>query len=147
MVYRLKAAAANQAPSSTTPRPANASLPSVRFESLPGTYTNAGYGPFELCLMPSNSTAASSSCQELAANASVILPGAVNASVPTFLAVWNSPLASHIRLTHFEGNIFNLSMLLSFVSRRATDVQAKYYTDIFIADRRSFKFQALLDEC
>ena len=33
-----------------------------------------------------------------------------------YLAKWDSPLASHVRLTHFKGDIFNVSTLTGVVS-------------------------------
>ena len=114
--YRLQAASIGSQTLPPIPRAANASPPAIYFSSLAGKYTNPGYGVFELCFVSSNSTAASPSCKELAANVSTILPGVVNASVPTYLAAWDSPLASHISLTHYDGNVFNLSTLSSYVS-------------------------------
>ena len=117
--YRFKAIVSVPA-SPAPPRPANASPPSVNFTSIAGTYNNSGYGNFELCLISHHNTAASRSCQALISNASVILPGIVDSSstgrIPTFLAEWNTPWASHIRLTHWNGNTFNISGLSSFVS-------------------------------
>lgn len=99
-----------------TPRPGNATLPVRDFAALAGRYINTGYGPLELCLVSeSNSSATSSECQALVADAPKVLPGALNPDIPTFLAGWDSIWSSHIRLTHFDGNVFNMSALTSFV--------------------------------
>jgi hypothetical protein len=100
------------------PQPVNSSLPSVNLSSIAGVYNNRGYGSFELCLVSPNITTASNSCKVLASNVSIILPGAVDPSgkIPTFLAEWNSPWMSHIKLTHWNGNTFNISILSSYVS-------------------------------
>lgn len=106
-----------------SPRPANASMPSVNFTSVAGTYNNLGYGSFELCLVSPNNAAASGSCKALASNVSTILPGAVDPSgkIPTFLAGWNSPAASHLRLTHWNGNTFNVSGLTSYATGNTSE--------------------------
>lgn len=97
-------------------RPANASFPSGNFASLAGVYRSAGYNNFELCLVSPKNPSASSSCEALTANLSTILPGAIDYNVPTFIGEWDSPWLSHVRLSHFNGNIFNVSGLTSFVS-------------------------------
>ncbi|GLB41335.1 putative beta-lactamase [Lyophyllum shimeji] len=105
-----------------TPRPANATLPSAGLSALTGMYKNAGYGSFELCLVSDPPAAsASAKCKTLAADAPRILPGAVTPGVPTFLAEWNSPWGSHVRLSHFTGNTFNLSLLSSFPTGNASE--------------------------
>jgi hypothetical protein len=100
------------------PRPTNASPPSVNFTSIAGIYNNYGYGSVELCLVSPNIAAASHSCKAMASNASTILPGAIDPSstIPTYLAEWNGPWMSHIKLTHWDGDLFNVSALSSHVS-------------------------------
>ncbi|KAG5634599.1 hypothetical protein H0H81_001413 [Sphagnurus paluster] len=112
----LRSTYRGHAPTPATPRASKAPLPSLNFTDLAGVYDNPGYGKFELCYVSTNYTAASSSCKGLAANVSTILPGAVDPAVPTFIGAWNSPWQSHIRLTHFSGNQFNMSFLSSYVS-------------------------------
>jgi len=108
-------------PSPPTPRPANASFPFGGFSSVAGKYNNLGYGPVELCLVSPKDPNPSSSCNDLATNISIILPGATPPDVPTFFAKWESPFFSHLRFTHFDGAAFNLSALSSFVSRLDLD--------------------------
>ncbi|RDB29989.1 Gigasin-6 [Hypsizygus marmoreus] len=103
-----------------TPRPPNSPLPSVNFTSLAGTYNSGGYGKFELCLVKPHAPSASSSCMALAANISSILPGAINTNIPTFIGTWDSPWLSHVRLTHFSGNLFNVSALTSLPTGNAS---------------------------
>ncbi|KAG6844991.1 hypothetical protein H0H87_001934 [Tephrocybe sp. NHM501043] len=99
-----------------TPRPTDAQSPSVDFTALAGKYHSDAYGPLELCLVSTTFPTASSSCKVLAANVSKILPGAVNTSIPTFIGTWDSTGSSHIRLSHFSGDRFNVSVLWSVVS-------------------------------
>ncbi|KAG6886938.1 hypothetical protein C0995_003070 [Termitomyces sp. Mi166 len=98
------------------PRPPNATLPSVPLTSLSGIYDDGGYGESELCYVSSVYPTESESCRELNAYLSVILPGAVEPGVPTFIIRWDSPWASHLKLSHFNENQFNISALLSVVS-------------------------------
>jgi hypothetical protein len=99
-----------------TRRPAKASLPSVNFTALAGNYNNNGYGGFELCLISPQNPTASRSCQALSSNISTILPGIVDPKIPTFVAEWNNPWASHLRFTHFNENSFNVTAFTSYVS-------------------------------
>lgn len=105
------------APEPALQRPSNASPPSIGFAALAGTYNNPGYGKFELCLVSTNNTAATKSCKALAAKLPTILPGVVLPNVPTLLAEFDSPIASHIRITHYNQNTFNVSGLTSYVSQ------------------------------
>jgi hypothetical protein len=96
-------------PLPATPRPAKVSPPPVNFTALAGIYNNNGYGRFELCLISPKNPSASRSCQALSSNISTILPGTIDPKIPTFMGEWNSPSASHVRITHFNGNLFNVS--------------------------------------
>jgi hypothetical protein len=98
------------------PRPMKVSLPAVNFTTLAGKYHNSGYGSLELCLISPKNPLASSSCQALASNISVILPGAIDPMIPTFVSEWNTATTSHLRVTHFNGNFFNISTFTSYVS-------------------------------
>ncbi|GLB40046.1 putative beta-lactamase [Lyophyllum shimeji] len=113
-------------PPLATPPPINASLPSVSFPNLAGTYDDGGYGKFELCYVsPNKYPTQSRKCQDLSANLSTILPGAAVPGIPTFIAEWDSPWTSHTRLLHFDGNIFNVSLLSSFPTG---NVSAPFWT-------------------
>ncbi|KAF8884171.1 beta-lactamase/transpeptidase-like protein [Infundibulicybe gibba] len=116
---------------SRSPRPlrsTNATLPSVgSFASLAGNYTNPGYQTIELCVVAnpgSNGTTRSSSsqsCKNLAAEAPHTLPGAVDANIPTLLAHIDSDWASHLMLTHWNGNVFNITALQSVPTGNASE--------------------------
>ncbi|KAG6810844.1 hypothetical protein H0H92_010109 [Tricholoma furcatifolium] len=110
---RIKQLAYELLPLPATPRPANATLPSASFASLAGVYENAGYGQAEFCYVSSPDPKQSEACKALASNASTILPGAVQEGIPTFIAAWDSPWATHIMLNHFDGNFFNVTPLIS----------------------------------
>ncbi|KAF9463773.1 beta-lactamase/transpeptidase-like protein [Collybia nuda] len=97
-----------------TPRPTNATLPRVKFESLAGKYNNAGYGPIELCLMFPSDPKASKTCKDLTTRAPTIFPGLLDPKVPTFLSEWNTTSVPYIGFTHFDGNIFDIRSLDSF---------------------------------
>ncbi|KAJ7700387.1 beta-lactamase/transpeptidase-like protein [Mycena rosella] len=105
-----------------TPRPSNASLPPVPFESLAGTYWDAGYGIVDLCLVSAEaSSSTSQSCRELLEEAPTTLPGALEPNIPTFLARWPGFRATHLSLTHFEHNMFNLSRFSSIATGNSSD--------------------------
>ncbi|KAF8884172.1 beta-lactamase/transpeptidase-like protein [Infundibulicybe gibba] len=120
------------------PRPlrsTNATLPSVgSLASLAGNYTNPGYQTIELCIVAnpgSNGTSSNSSqsCKNLAAETPRTLPGAVNPSIPTLLARVDSDSASHFMLTHWSGNVFNISALQSVPTGNASEPFWMYVAD------------------
>ncbi|KAF9043851.1 hypothetical protein BDZ89DRAFT_219054 [Hymenopellis radicata] len=86
------------------PRPINPPSSSLPFSDLGGSYGNLGYGALELCLLDDPSaTSQSASCAQVVADAPETLPGAINGSVPTFLAKWEKAWSTHIKLEHFAG--------------------------------------------
>ncbi|KAJ4464091.1 beta-lactamase/transpeptidase-like protein [Lentinula edodes] len=96
------------------PRPRNPTMPSVPFASLAGSYLHPAYGTLELCAIPSLNLPISQStpnCKTLINELSFKLPGTFNMSesVPTFFASMDSAWLSHVRLQHFDGNLFNVS--------------------------------------
>ncbi|KAG6827402.1 hypothetical protein H0H92_011930 [Tricholoma furcatifolium] len=111
----FKKTLSSQPISSSPMRPDNATIEPETLVALAGTYHNSGYGSIELCLVspPPSPSSASARCKSLAATASEILPGAINSDVPTFLAEWDSPWATHVRLEHWSGNTFNVSIVSS----------------------------------
>ena len=116
-VDRFKSLSLGSAASPPTPHLANASFPLGNFSSVAGKYDNLGYEPVELCPVSPKDPNASPSCQSLAANISTILPGATLPDIPTFFAKLDSPTLSHLRVTHFDGPVFNVGALSSLVSR------------------------------
>ncbi|KAG6826128.1 hypothetical protein H0H92_001047 [Tricholoma furcatifolium] len=119
LYYRLMAQKTTPPPKAT-PRPANATLPSANFTLIAGTYNNAGYGTFELCLVQPSSSNATPSCGDLVRSLPTILPGAVRANIPTFFGAIDSPWFSHVRIEHFNQNLFNVSFLISTVRSNAS---------------------------
>ncbi|KAJ3740199.1 beta-lactamase/transpeptidase-like protein [Lentinula detonsa] len=110
------------------PRPDNPTSPSVPFTSLAGTYQHPAYGTLELCALPSiaslkwtkssestlpteSAFPMTASCERLIDEIPTRLPGTANTSdaVPTFFAYMDSTWLSHVRLQHFDGNLFNVS--------------------------------------
>jgi hypothetical protein len=86
--------------------PPNATDPTVPFSSIPGNYSNAGYGPMPLRLL---------SVAELATDAYLplhTLP--INLDRPAFVAEFNHTFANRLVLTHFDGPYFNVSALFIY---------------------------------
>ncbi|KAJ7586977.1 beta-lactamase/transpeptidase-like protein [Mycena floridula] len=93
------------------PPPADPRPPFESFSLLSGIYTNKGYMvPFELCFL---SDPQSSECKELAAVAPSILPNTINSTRPTFLVNLSIFFIEYLLLEHFDGNLFNVSVLAS----------------------------------
>ncbi|KAJ3731302.1 hypothetical protein DFJ43DRAFT_1079564 [Lentinula guzmanii] len=114
------------------PRPDDPTPPSVPFTSLAGTYQHPAYGTLELCALPSivslkwtkssestlpteSAFPMTASCERLIDEIPTRLPGTANTSdaVPTFFAYMDSTWLSHVRLQHFDGNLFNVSGFIS----------------------------------
>lgn len=100
-----------------TPRPADASPPTAGFASLAGKYINPAYGEIELCFVGLTTDGPqSASCEEIAKNVNVTLPGAVNASMPAYVSKWDNAWLSHVVFTHYQGDMFNVTSYMSEVS-------------------------------
>ncbi|KAF5375386.1 hypothetical protein D9615_007946 [Tricholomella constricta] len=114
-------------PVRATPRPDNAKPPSANFTAIAGVYNNDGYGQIELCLVTPEfrNAATNSSCAEVTSNLTTILPGAIRAGIPTLVAAVNSPWFSHIRVEHFNADLFNVSLL---ISTPANDTEKPFWT-------------------
>ncbi|KAG5643451.1 hypothetical protein DXG03_000924 [Asterophora parasitica] len=119
-------------PVRATPRPENAKPPSANFTSIAGLYNNDGYGQIEFCLLtptPDLSKIAAagntSSCAQVTSNLTTILPDAIRPGIPTLIAAVNGPWFSHIRLEHFNADLFNISLL---ISTPANDTAKPYWT-------------------
>ncbi|KAF7428064.1 hypothetical protein PC9H_007283 [Pleurotus ostreatus] len=102
------------------PRPANATDPKGGFKDLAGRYEDKGYGRLELCLFPPPPVV-SSACRDVAANITMVLPGSVDPSVPTFIARWNKQYSTYLRFTHVDGNTFNVASLNPFPTGNASE--------------------------
>ncbi|KAJ7450830.1 hypothetical protein FB451DRAFT_1051874, partial [Mycena latifolia] len=113
---RLKSLAASAYARRTvpTPRPKIATLLSLPFQSLAGTYRDPGYGTLDLCLVsPEGDSLTSKSCRELLQEIPTVLPDTLDPQIPTLLARWKGFRVTHISLEHFEHNTFNFTWLFS----------------------------------
>ncbi|KAG5643175.1 hypothetical protein DXG03_001379 [Asterophora parasitica] len=117
---RLQATKINP-PARATPRPTNTTLPSANFTTFAGQYRNDGYGQFELCQVFPEHAEATIHCKALVQSLPTILPGAVHPNVPTFFGALDSPWFTHIRLEHFNGDLFNVSTLISTVQNSTSE--------------------------
>ncbi|ESK87216.1 beta-lactamase [Moniliophthora roreri MCA 2997] len=107
------------------PRPKNPNPPPLPLERLAGLYRNPGYGDIELCYVNRRSRVQSESCRKLVDEQPVVLPGAINDSVPTLLTRWDRYWDSHAKLEHFDGSFFNFTEL---DSRPTDDESDPYWT-------------------
>ncbi|KAL1746134.1 beta-lactamase/transpeptidase-like protein [Schizophyllum fasciatum] len=62
-----------------------------------------------------------SECRRMREIAPTVLPGAIDQSVPTLLAKWNRVWSNYIKLTHYDGGIFNVSVLASVPTGNASE--------------------------
>ncbi|KAF7353889.1 Beta-lactamase class penicillin binding protein [Mycena venus] len=121
-------------------RPENPTLPSVPFSALAGTYRDSGYGTVELCLVsPANLISSpTASCRRLVDEVPTRLPGVVDPDIPTFVAKWKGFGVTHVSLTHFEHNLFNVSGWLSVPTRNSSEKPYWVQPDIHSDSHTSF---------
>ncbi|KAJ7615898.1 beta-lactamase/transpeptidase-like protein [Roridomyces roridus] len=94
-----------------TPRPTNPALPSVPFISMEGTYSHGAYGAISPCLVQSSPSPV---CDDVFASPVVQrILSVSNSSIPTLIAPFKRTFSTHLRFTHFDANMFNVSVLWS----------------------------------
>ncbi|KAF8999419.1 beta-lactamase/transpeptidase-like protein [Cyathus striatus] len=102
-----------------TPRPEPVTLPKKPIERLgEKTFHHPSYGTLRLCVVPSSLDLLLSfrhHHDDCAAalktpTANMILSRS-NLSIPTIIVPWNRFFATHLRLTHFQEDIFNVTMV------------------------------------
>ncbi|KAH8830036.1 beta-lactamase/transpeptidase-like protein [Flagelloscypha sp. PMI_526] len=106
----------------STPRPLDSLLLQPLAE-LEGTYRNPSYGTVQLCSVP---TTLSSTCKFLVSSLDSILPEAFSDSrtIPTLVFVHDGNWASHVRMQHFQGNVWNVTFFQSEVYSNGTTFAA-----------------------
>ncbi|KAH8827681.1 beta-lactamase/transpeptidase-like protein [Flagelloscypha sp. PMI_526] len=89
-----------------TPRPASPNFPSS-LSVLEGHYANPSYGKILLCLVLSTFPP----CKSLVSSVDVLLPGVFpsNSDVPSMVFAKDNVWISHVKLTHFDGALWNAS--------------------------------------
>ncbi|KAF8995769.1 beta-lactamase/transpeptidase-like protein [Cyathus striatus] len=97
---------------SVTPRPSFPMPPSLSFERLAeNDLYHPAYGTLSPCLVNSNNEENDRCSTLLSSPATKKILSASNLSIPTLIIPWNRTYATHIRLTHFTGNVFNASVI------------------------------------
>ncbi|KAJ6484471.1 beta-lactamase/transpeptidase-like protein [Mycena vitilis] len=112
--YRAKIAGAMPPP--LIPRPKDASAPSVPYTALAGAYPHPAYGTLDFCLFWENTTTGDA-CPTLVEAVSAHLPGVVEPTVPTLIARWDTLTSHYMRLAHYTGDLFNLTLLQSYTDK------------------------------
>ncbi|KAJ6520594.1 beta-lactamase/transpeptidase-like protein [Mycena vulgaris] len=93
----------------STHRSANATPPTGGFSSLVGNYSNHGYTEVELCLIFPSPPSATDACNTLAQTLKSSFPKLIDPTVPTLAFTWDRLASQYNTLSHFEGNLFNLT--------------------------------------
>ncbi|KAK4687896.1 hypothetical protein P7C73_g2232, partial [Tremellales sp. Uapishka_1] len=92
--------------------PKHPSPPKPGFDQVPGTYTQAAYGSFTL----ESFDAASSSPELTAFYARLLEQPGLNLTGPIFVGKLHKTFATHIALTHFDGNLYNRTTVSIYTS-------------------------------
>ncbi|KAJ7686800.1 beta-lactamase/transpeptidase-like protein [Mycena rosella] len=93
----------------STPRAANATPPTGGISSLVGNYSNPGYTEVEMCLIFPASVSSSDACNMLAQTLNSTFPSLIDPAVPTLAFTWDRLASQYNVLTHFNGDLFNLT--------------------------------------
>ncbi|KAF4615106.1 hypothetical protein D9613_013016 [Agrocybe pediades] len=104
-------------------RPALPEPPSQPFSSLAvATFVHTTYGSLKPCLVPETASGAKQAlgniphehCEGLLKSKTVQrILGASDLSIPTFIIPFKRTMSTHLRLSHFSGNLFNVTVLWS----------------------------------
>ncbi|KAF9471387.1 beta-lactamase/transpeptidase-like protein [Pholiota conissans] len=111
------------------PRPSLPNPPTLPFAALAeATYTHPTYGILQPCAVPETidkplpSRSAHKECKEHLKSWTVQrIITTLDFSAPSFIIPWKRTFATHIRLTHFSGNVFNATILWSNADVRARE--------------------------
>lgn len=103
------------------PRPATPKLPSAPFTSLAQeSYSHPSYGTLQPCLVPASVPFSSDSLFEFPHCANLLsshpvqrILAAADLSIPTYIISWKRFFVTHLCLTHFNENLFNVSVIWS----------------------------------
>ncbi|KAK1235670.1 hypothetical protein PQX77_001090 [Marasmius sp. AFHP31] len=118
--------------SSDKPSPhTNASEPSIPggYASIEGTYNHPAYGDWTFCSLELAGRQPSEPCKDFVANLSAMFPGGVNPNIPTLIASVGSVWFDYVRLQHFDGNVFNATLLSAYPTLNDTDQPFWIYPD------------------
>ncbi|CAA7271158.1 unnamed protein product [Cyclocybe aegerita] len=103
-----------------TPRPSPPTLPSRPFTSLAeSSFSHPAYGTLRPCLVPETVPSApfyspQAHCGAFLSSYAVErILSASNLSIPTYIIPWKRTFATHLRLAHFDENLFNVTILWS----------------------------------
>ncbi|KAJ7624764.1 beta-lactamase/transpeptidase-like protein [Roridomyces roridus] len=80
----------------------------TQFEAMEGVFENGAYGILAPCFV---STSSSRRCISVLADPAV--RRIVDPNIPTFIAPFKRTFAMHVRLEHWQGNVFNASVVWS----------------------------------
>ncbi|PFH51759.1 hypothetical protein AMATHDRAFT_2852 [Amanita thiersii Skay4041] len=109
--YQNATKAYNAAYETKLPRPANVQPPSAPLESLEKSYSHPAYGTIQPCYVGGTHNSSSLCANLLNSSNAKLITAASDPNIPTFIIPFSSFTTTHFRLTHFDKNIFNVSML------------------------------------
>ncbi|KAJ7130378.1 beta-lactamase/transpeptidase-like protein [Mycena epipterygia] len=94
-----------------TARPLPPVLPTSPFAAMEGTFSHPAYGSLSPCYVRPQLTPA---CADTLAHPVVqTILDASAADIPTLIAPFKRTFSTHLRLAHFAGNLFNVSLIWS----------------------------------
>ena len=104
-----------------TPRPATPEPPSAPFTSLTRqSFSRPAYGILQPCLVPASVSSSPDSIVESPHCANFLSSYPVqrilsvsDLSIPTYIISWKRFFVTHLRLTHFNENLFNVTVIWS----------------------------------
>lgn len=103
-----------------TAPPSSPVPPSAPFRNLEGQpFSHPAYGTLKPCFTTPPISAACAPVIEHPAAQKIL--SASEPGVPTYIILWTRTFATHLRLTHFSGNLFNVTVLWSNIDVRKAE--------------------------
>ncbi|PFH48918.1 hypothetical protein AMATHDRAFT_49150 [Amanita thiersii Skay4041] len=106
---------------SATIRPLNARLPSAPLESLEKTFSHLAYGTLHPCYVRKTHAPSSYCSTVLDSPAVKVILANSEPDVPTFITPFKHDITTYMRLTHFDRNIFNATVLWTNIDDRQAE--------------------------
>ncbi|KAJ7061143.1 beta-lactamase/transpeptidase-like protein [Mycena amicta] len=136
MRYVASTAKSIQQNQAVTPRPKadRVRLPSTEFARMQGRFGNGAYGEMEPCFVGVEVDSARNEMCEEVLNSPVVRrilaasesdSDSEQVTVPTLIVPFKRTFSSYIRLAHFDGNLFNASVIWTIPSAAAHDQDDK----------------------
>lgn len=118
-------------------RPANASMPDIPLDSIPGTYVDEAYGELVICPVSTSSNQTTDACRDTIDTNPFSF--AESTTVPTFIAHFPKFWSTHLAFTHYNGSTFTVHSRALYPETNASIVSPfESFDAVFNAEGMAF---------